>query len=270
MSRGGAIQHDRARDRRGLAIFLLLAFTLSGLVSLPVLQAGSLAAWDGWALPLLMWAPGVAGVATSLVVYRSVQPLGLAVHRRTWRWALLCLCIPVAYTLLVYPALSALGVVRLGHGNIQPAFFLLGMLVSLRTALGEELGWRGFAAPVMERLFGFLPGQLALGLVWFLYHLPLLLLTDYGKSAHPVYGNAMFLASVVGLSLFLGWVRRAGGSVWPCALLHASHNLVFLHLFDPLTPTSPAAGWLVGEQGALLAGAQLLLGLAAWHAARRA
>ncbi len=265
-----SVMNDRARDRRALTMFLVLAFALSGLVSVPVLQTGSLAAWDGWALPLLMWAPGAAGIVTSLVVYRSLRPLGLTGHRRTWRWALLCLCVPLGYTLLIYPALAGLGLVGLGHGNFQLSFFALGLLISLRTALGEELGWRGFAAPVMERLFGFFPGQFALGLVWFLYHLPMLLLTDYGKSAHPLFGNAMFLISVIGLSFFLGWVRRVGGSVWPCALLHASHNLVFLHLFDPVSPRSPEAGWLVGEQGALFAGAQLLLGIFALRAVRRA
>jgi membrane protease YdiL (CAAX protease family) len=70
---------------------------------------------------------------------------------------------------------------------------------------------------------------------------------------------------VIGMSVFLGWVRRASGSVWPCALLHASHNLFFLHLFDPVVPLDAAAAWLVGEQGALLAGTQLLLGgVAVW------
>lgn len=246
-------------------MFLLLAVLLSAVVSRPVIQTGSLGAWDGWALPLLMWAPGAAGIGTSLLVYGSLHPLGLGGDRRTGPWALLCVCVPVACTLLIYPPLSGLGLVRLGHGNAQLSFVVLGLLISLRTALGEELGWRGFAAPLMERLFGFVPGQLALGVVWFLYHLPLLLMSDYGKSAHPLFGNTMFLLSVIGMSVFLGWVRRASGSVWPCALLHASHNLFFLHLFDPVVPLDAAAAWLVGEQGALLAGTQLLLGgVAVW------
>ncbi len=260
---------DRARDRRALTLFLGLAVVLSALVMVPVLQTRSLAAWNGWALPLLMWAPGAAGVVTSLVVFRSLRPLGLTGHRGTWRWALLCLAVPVAYTLLIYPALAGLGLVSLGQRNIELSFFVTGLWISLRTALGEELGWRGLAAPVLERLFGFVPGQLALGLIWFLYHLPLLLMSDYGKSAHPLFGNAMFLVAVIGMSLFLGWVRRQSGSVWPCALLHASHNLVFLHLFDPLVPVDAAAGWLVGEQGVLFACAQVLLGLWVLRAARR-
>ena len=90
-------------------MFLLLAVLLSAVVSRPVIQTGSLGAWDGWALPLLMWAPGAAGIGTSLLVYGSLHPLGLGGDRRTGPWALLCVCVPVACTLLIYPPLSGLG-----------------------------------------------------------------------------------------------------------------------------------------------------------------
>lgn len=260
---------DRALDLRALKVFLSLAFALSWLASAPVLLSGSLAAWDGWALVLLMWAPGLAAIATSLAVYRSLAPLGLTGQRNTWGWALLGLATPVAYTLLIYGALAGLGWVTLGHANLQLAIIAPTLFGALRLALGEEIGWRGLASPLLGRLMGFVPGQVVLGFIWFLYHLPLLLFSDYGKSSHPVFGNAMFLLSVIGLSLFLGWMRRRSASVWPCALLHASHNFFFLHGFDPVRQTDPVAGWLVGEQGALLVLAQWLLACVAVQLARR-
>ena len=264
-----AFAPDRAHDLRALKVFLTLAFALSWLASVPVLLTGSLAAWDGWALVLLMWAPGLAAIVTSLAVYRSLAPLGLTGQRNTWGWALLGLATPVAYTLLIYGALAGMGWVTLGHANLQLAIIAPTLFGALRLALGEEIGWRGLASPLLGRLLGFVPGQVVLGLVWFLYHLPLLLFSDYGRSSHPVFGNAMFLLSVIGLSLFLGCVRRRSASVWPCALLHASHNFFFLHGFDPMQQTGPAAGWLVGEQGALLAAVQLILGLVALRFTRR-
>lgn len=258
---------DAQHDRRALGLFGLLALVFWGVAGVPVLRTGSLAAWDGWALLLLMWAPGAAALITTLVVYRSLAPLGLGLPRRSWGWAALCLALPLAYTLAIYPALQALGLVSLGHRNAQAGVLGLGLLLSLRNALGEELGWRGLAAPLVTRWLGFVPGQLALGGVWFIYHLPLLLMTSYGQSPHPLFGNTLFALATLGLGFFLGWVRLRGGSVWPCALLHASHNLLFLHLFDPLVLTDPAASWLVGEQGALFAAVQLLLGAWAWRRA---
>jgi membrane protease YdiL (CAAX protease family) len=173
---------------------------------------------------------------------------------------------PLAYTLAIYPTLAALGMVELGSRNLRLDYFVLGFFGSCLYALGEELGWRGLLAPAATRRFGFHRGQLLIGLVWFVYHLPALLFTGYGKSPYPVYGNAMFLVSVVGLSVLLGWVRHASQSVWPCVAYHGMHNLVFLHLFDPMERTSAAADRLIGEQGALLA----LVLAAAWAYAARA
>jgi membrane protease YdiL (CAAX protease family) len=260
---------DLAQDRRALALFAALTVVFCTAAYIPMLTGGGLGALGGFALIGLMWSPGVAGVLTSLVIYRSLGPVGLLGNRRAPFLIAACIAIPIAYGLLIKLGLASTGWIGLAPELLPRTLLLIGLFVSLKTALGEELGWRGLAAPVLERLFGFVPGQLALGLIWFLYHLPLLLTSDYGKSAHPLFGNAMFLVAVIGMSLFLGWVRRQSGSVWPCALLHASHNLVFLHLFDPLVPVDAAAGWLVGEQGVLFACAQVLLGLWVLRAAGR-
>ncbi|MEQ1515840.1 MAG: CPBP family intramembrane glutamic endopeptidase [Usitatibacteraceae bacterium] len=250
---------DPKRDRQALVVFLVLAICLSAIASYPIIKSGQIGAWDGMAVRLLMWAPGVSGLISAVLVFRSLRPLGLLGNRKVLFWIIVCLLVPFAYTLVIYPFLAAVGWVSLGTRNFTASFFIVGLLFSLLNALGEELGWRGFAAPVVSRVFGFWRGQSILGIVWFLYHLPILLLTDYGQSPHPFFGNLMFLITVVGLSYFLGWARQQSDSVWPCAIFHASHNLVFQHLFDPMTIQNPSATWLQGEQGLMLAATNVLL-----------
>ncbi|MBI4783007.1 MAG: CPBP family intramembrane metalloprotease [Oscillatoriophycideae cyanobacterium NC_groundwater_1537_Pr4_S-0.65um_50_18] len=249
-------------DRRSLALFFVLTICISLIAYIPLVQSGSLDALGGRALDLLMWAPGTAAVITTLMMFRSVAPLGLLGNKKTWVWLAVCLLLPIAYTLLFYLPLAGLGLVSLGTTNLNATFFVYGLLVaSLPLALGEELGWRGFAAPVIGRVMGFKVGQAVLGFIWFLYHLPPLLLTDYGDSPHPLFGNFAFLVSVVALSYFLAMVRQRTDSVWPCALFHASHNLFFSHLFDPMVFKQDVATWFVGEQGILLAIAMVALGI---------
>lgn len=243
---------DSKLDRQALLLFFGLTACFAAIAYIPIIKSGSLNALGGFAVLLLMWSPGFAGIITALVMFRSVRPLGLGGNGKLLFWAVLCLLLPVAYTLVTYPTLAVFGLVSLGKEH-SVGFFVFMFWPALLLSLGEELGWRGFAAPVMARCFGFHLGQILLGIIWFAYHLPAMLLTDMGKSPHMIFGNGMFLISVVAVSLFLGWVRERSDSVWPCAFFHASHNLVFLHLFDPMKPRSASSTWLVGEQGLLLA-----------------
>lgn len=258
-----------SRDRRALLVFVALTVAFCTIAYVPMLTGGGFDALGGWALPLLMWSPGLAGLLTSLLVFRSLAPLGLLGNRRTLAWALACVALPVVYALVIKGGLAAAGLVGLARESLPLTMPLAGLYYALRTALGEELGWRGFAAPVVTRVFGFRRGQAYLGVFWFLFHVPALLGTSYGSSPHPWFGNLMFLGSCVALCYLLGWVRLAGASVWPCALFHASHNFYFLHLFEPLEPKHPSASYLVGEQGLLCALVLVGLAIVALRAMRR-
>jgi membrane protease YdiL (CAAX protease family) len=256
-------------DRQALLLFFVLTACFAAIAYIPMVRSGSLRALGEFALLLLMWSPGLAGIITALVMFRSARPLGFRGNSKLIFWAVLCLLLPVAYTLVIYPTLEVFGLVSLGKVNHRVGFFVFVFWPALLCSLGEELGWRGFAAPVMGRVFGFRLGQTFLGVIWFIFHLPAMSLTDMGKSPHLVFGNAMFLISVVALSIFLGWVRERSDSVWPCAFFHVSHNLIFLHLFDPMKLRNTSSSWLVGEQGLLLALVIAPLGVYASWASRK-
>ena len=47
----------------------------------------------------------------------------------------------------------------------------------------------------------------------------------------------------------MGWLRLKSGSLWPCAMLHASHNLIIQSILDQLTTQSGAALYVTTEFG---------------------
>lgn len=88
--------------------------------------------------------------------------------------------------------------------------------------LGEELGWRGYALPTMQKRMGWRLSSLWLGLVWGAWHLPLFFIDGTSQALIPLW---LFLLSVVGMSVLFAWVvHHTHGSVLVVLVLHTSVN----------------------------------------------
>lgn len=94
-------------------------------------------------------------------------------------------------------------------------------------AVGEEIGWRGYLQPRLCRRFGTLPGLAAVGVLWALWHLPVLLMGYVFPEAPVLGGLVLFPLVGVGLSFFLGWLREATDGIWAPTLAHGSYNAFF-------------------------------------------
>jgi membrane protease YdiL (CAAX protease family) len=88
------------------------------------------------------------------------------------------------------------------------------------------------------------PAPLVLsGIIWGLWHTPLILFGDYATSGHPAVSALLFMLAIAGAAVSFGWLRLASASVWPAMLIHASHNAWFQSVFDSLTAHSATWGW---------------------------
>jgi membrane protease YdiL (CAAX protease family) len=121
------------------------------------------------------------------------------------------------------------------------AVYLLANLVFF--GFGEEIGWRGFLQPHLERRF---PPVLAANLVaiaWASWHLPLFGITPSYRAMPPI-GFIGFAVSIWVASWIFAWLRRAGrGSVLILAVFHAWFDIATT---SPLGPDALSTAMGVG------------------------
>jgi hypothetical protein len=118
-------------------------------------------------------------------------------------------------------------------GHLFMTVVNLPLILLLGGPMGEELGWRGFALPVLEYRFGWRAASLGLGLVWGVWHLPLFFIDGTSQARVP---PALFLLSAVAMSVVFAWlVDRTAGSVMAVLVLHTAIN--FWPTVVPVLPT---------------------------------
>jgi membrane protease YdiL (CAAX protease family) len=248
--------------RSALPTFLALTFGLSAVFWWLIISAGSLGAHGGLYVFALMWCPGVSALVTRLIFQRNLRGQGWGLGAP--RWFGLAYVLPILYAVPAYGFvwLTKLGGVDLGRFKIGIVTFLvLGSLQSLLSATGEELGWRGFLVPTLARSMSF--GRVAVisGAIWAVWHVPLILFADYNSGTPSWFAVPCFAIMVVAIAFPIAWLRLRSGSVWPAAILHASHNLWVQAFFDRVTVDTGPTRWLTGEFGAALA---VTIGVTAW------
>lgn len=254
------------RLKQELATFLLLTFGLSTIFYVILGSAHTLGLGGGRYVLMLMWCPGTAALITRLIFQKNVRGEG-------WGWGmtryeLLAYLLPVAYAIVAYGAVWLAGLGKpdttLFHTNFL-RFILLGTVVSTMSALGEELGWRGFLVPKLAEGWSFTTTALVSGIIWSSWHVPLIIAADYNGGTGAPYSIACFAVMVIGISVPLAWIRLKSGSVWPAALLHASHNLYIQGYFDRITVDTGHTKYWIGEFGAALAITAVITGFIFWR-----
>ncbi|MEX1829987.1 lysostaphin resistance A-like protein [Luteibacter sp. CQ10] len=222
---------------------------------------------------MLMWCPGAAALATCVTRKRDVRSLGWTWPRlRYIGWgyvipflyaipvyAIAWMLIPDAFQWSAYAGKLAHDFQVTSHATAFAAFFgipttMVFIVISgMAWALGEEIGWRGFLVPRLYERLGFTGTSLASGALWSVWHYPSLLGADYNAGTTPAYAVACFTVMAIGMSFVMTWLRMASGSLWPCVVLHASHNTIVQTVLDPMTATDGRAPYVTTEFGAGMA-----------------
>jgi uncharacterized protein len=241
----------------------------------------------GWKAPFvtaLMWSVGIAAMLTLKLTGQSLSSLGWHWGAARYHWVALLL--PLVYGGIAYGGAAAAGLIefatpasqaaiaeRLGFQDLAPTLGFvaavliigsIGMVSSMATGLGEEIGWRGFLTPRLTALSGFIVATLITGLIWSSWHVPMLVLSDYNGGGDQRFEIGSFMVMVIGISGAFAWLRLKSGSLWPAATLHASHNLFIQGIFDPLTTRGANEITMVSEFGVLFAAAAVVVCIPFW------
>jgi membrane protease YdiL (CAAX protease family) len=179
------------------------------------------------------WSPAIAVlVAAAILGGRSaIRELGsrLVRWRVGWQWYVVLIVGPAVFSLAVagiYALLGgswALAVPAALVDTPLPLLPLFLLIYTLTDGIGEELAWRGFGLPLLLTRYSALVASLGLGLVWALWHLPLLWTEGAAMYQQPIW---LPLIDITAKSVLFTWVfLHTRGSVLLAMLFHASTNL---------------------------------------------
>jgi membrane protease YdiL (CAAX protease family) len=164
----------------------------------------------------------------------------LVLWRVGFKWylfALICLPAIMLLSVIFLPGTLALfqGLATLAP---LPMLALFVYVFFLGGPLGEEPGWRGFALPRLQRLYGPLLGSLILAPIWAFWHLPLFWVPAWNLP--PTLLNiVMFVIATIPFTIVMTWVfNNTKGSLFIAALVHTSFDMVWRFLRRP-SATSP-------------------------------
>lgn len=237
----------------------------------------------------IAWAPGLSALATGAIYRHSLRKMGWGLGRP--RFLLLGTLLPLVFistsyamAWLVNPAafaplqVSAEAAEMLGSGWASAGFvvFIYLLLTALMLilpigffALGEDLGWAGWLIPQLAQTTSFANTALITGLVWALYHYPLMLFGGYTQGAPLWFGLVMNTLVLAALAFTQTWLRLRSGSIWPVVLVHTGWNILMFYVFDPITRSTSLSLYLVGEKGAITALIVTAFALLFWQLSRR-
>jgi CAAX protease family protein len=257
----------KRRARRGLAIYFGVVVVLTALFDVLVIAFG-----PSWIIAL-MWSPAAASVVARLVLREGFADVSFRFGgRRTLKAILLALVFPIIIGLVVYGVAWATGLARFDPqplglvasfvgGTASPVTLFvvllaltatIGAIIGVLTAAGEEIGWRGY---MLTRLIdaGVPRPVLASGLIWALWHVPLIVAGVYVAGSSPVVSAMLFVVGVTSFGFVFARMRLETGSIWPAIALHGAWNSIIQGAFDPVMGTGAGATLWVGEAGILTA-----------------
>jgi uncharacterized protein len=216
-------------QRHPLVTFFLLVYGITWVVSVPRAASAPLGVLgQAWT-----WAPAIAALlAAALTGGRAaLRDLGARLVRWQvgWQWYLVVILGPAAFSLAVAGVYVLLGGSRaaaapaaLREGPLMLLPLSL-VILTLTDGLGEELAWRGFALPRLLTGHNALAASLILGVLWALWHLPLLWTEGSAMYEQPVW---LPLLDIPAKAVLFTWVfLHTRGSVLLAMLLHGATNL---------------------------------------------
>jgi membrane protease YdiL (CAAX protease family) len=230
--------------RHPLTLYAVLALLLSWWVA-PLHVAG---------FPVFPFGPDVAAVAVVAATSGLPGVRRLLHQLREWRfgfrWYALVIAGPALIGWLAVVATHAIhpaGAPLPGPASVVEFLAVLPVMVLIGGALGEELGWRGYLLPELQRRHRPLIAVGLVAVVHLVWHLPLFAAPE-GPDPVP------FALELLGGGVVLAWLVNRTGLLWPAILAHSAHNMAQQAFMSGLTGSAlEQVQWITSIMWLLLA-----------------
>jgi membrane protease YdiL (CAAX protease family) len=280
-----------------VGLFVLLSYVILAIFAAPFwfLEDGIASIWFTPVIAVGMWAPAISSLILSKSVERTSWRTRVGLRfRGRWRgivvWSILAVVLIAAVHALAAVIMVLRGVpgdltgrtwVEVGTGQIAEltgtdvpaiAFILtmvfsaaVGLVITLFGTLGEEIGWRGWLWPALRPL-GRVRAVALMGVIWALWHSPIMLIGYNYPGAARYLAIPMFMLPCIAMSLlFCALTDRAGGSPIPAAWAHAAVNSlggILIGIFSTTATGAAMNPFVDGIPGVIGVVLVLLVGIA--------
>lgn len=231
----------RWAKHHALLCFFSLAFLISWSFSIPLAlaRAGLVSPAPPFAIHYLASiGPLLAAVIVTWVCDGPAGAkhliAGLGRWRGSLRWLLVCVGAPIGlFALAVGWAYAENGRVPdlrlLGDVDYLPHLGIAGAvcLWLLTYGVGEEVGWRGFALPRLQRRHSALAASLLLSIAWAAWHLPAFFYRDTYMAMGLAAGFPTMFVSLAAAAIVFTWIfNSTHGSLLMVTIFHALFDLL--------------------------------------------
>lgn len=239
-------------QRHPVATYFVLTFAISWAgaflaVAPKLLQGNPLAKLDALHMfPVMLLGPCLAGIILTRVIdgKDGLQNLFLRMRRIQLppRW----------YAPLLIPPILVLTVLFSLKTFVSPVFapnhFFIGIFFGVAAGFLEEIGWTGYAFPKMCHNLNALASSILLGLLWSLWHLPVV--DSLGAATpHAHYWLLFFLAfasAMTAIRVLISWIYVNTKSVALAQIMHIISTGTLVMFSPPsVTPAQETAWYAV-------------------------
>lgn len=266
-------------DRKGVFSFLAITFLITYLIEGALILSGFRvtqfpAIYGQLVIVAVMWVPALATVLT--IHFITHEGFGIASLRvGSWKPYLASGLLVPACFVIIYAVTWAVGFgqpdwrlerfiealgAAAGSGSPSmpssslalPALFIVALVFSPFIngvfGFGEELGWRGYLLPKLMAL-GKVRAYLLVGIIWGLWHLPLILI-GFTYPGQPLLGALAFIALTTTFGIYLNELTlRYRSSIlagWVHGVFNSQKLGVWTLLFPSVNPLLGGFGGIVG------------------------
>ncbi|SMC40737.1 CPBP family intramembrane glutamic endopeptidase [Papillibacter cinnamivorans] len=247
------METERKTERKRLCLFLVLTFAVSWPVFLltPITGQSYGSAMSIVFTMCAMFVPSLCNILTRIITKEGFGKLCLRPNFKGHVKAyVLIYFLPAALLLIsgtVYflvfpgsfdPELTALQQIAALSGKTGFTadrlllisilqIVLIGPVINIIPTLGEELGWRGYLLPKLRLFLSDRAALTVTGVIWGLWHTPVIVLGHNYGTGYPGYPWLGILAMIVfcfGLGVLEGYISIRMKSVIPAAMIHSAVN----------------------------------------------
>jgi membrane protease YdiL (CAAX protease family) len=202
-----------------IGLFVLITLIVTGLLA--TIQQKINLDFEKIVLPQL--APAIGFLIMTLLFKSMRMPIGFDFNKLIAIKSLLALGLPFLLITIAFIIGKLIGLEPKFTNDLTPliSIMLIGIIIG---SVGEEIGWRSFLQPTLEKNNSVILASIIVGLIWGLWHI--------GHYKNGLLFMIGFLIFTISASIILAWIlRETRYNIIIAVLFHTSINIGFFVLF---------------------------------------